>query len=110
MRIRYGNKYRSKSSKCCSGHYHASKLESGYCNSLSLLKKAGEIKDFKTQVPIELRVNDVKVCTHIVDFYVQDNSGEWAVHETKGMELPLWNLKRKIFEALHPDIEYIVIK
>lgn len=109
MRVRW-HKYKSKSSKCLQGHYHPSKLEAGYCDMLETLKKNGDIKDYVGQKKFDFMVNDKKICAHIVDFYVQDNSGEWAVHECKGYEHPTWNIKRKLFEALYPHIEYIVIK
>ena len=109
MRIRK-HKYRAKSSKCNQGHYHPSKLEAGYCDQLEMLKKNGDIKDYESQKRIDLIVNDKKICTHIVDFYVQDKYGEWSFHECKGYAMPVWNLKRKLTEALFPEIEYIVIK
>ena len=109
MRVRR-HKYRAKSSKCYQGHYHPSKLEAGYCDQLAMLKKNGDIKDYENQHRIRLEVNGQKICDHIVDFYVQQNDGEWEFHECKGMELPVWNLKRKLTEALYPHIQYIVIK
>lgn len=109
MRIRR-HKYKAVSSKCVNGHYHPSKLEAGYCNQLTMLKKNGDIKDFEGQKRFDFIVNDQKICSHLVDFYVQDVTGEWSVHECKGYEHPVWNIKRKLFEALFPEIEYIVIK
>jgi hypothetical protein len=109
MRIRR-TKYRSKRSICSNGHYHPSKLESGYCDMLDMLVKDGEIKDYKSQVTYTFIVNKQKICSHIVDFVVTTNDGSQEVHETKGYAHAVWNIKRKLFEALYPDINYIVIK
>jgi hypothetical protein len=110
MRIRRSRgKYRNVSSKCSSGHYHPSKLESGYCDDLKMLKNTGHIKDYEIQKKFDFIVNGQKICSHIVDFLVTNNYGVEEVHETKGLEMPVWNIKRKLFEALYPYIEYIVI-
>ena len=114
MRIRR-HKFRAKSSRCYQGHYHPSKLEAGYCDTLELLRKAGDIFHYENQPRIRLEVNGNKICDHIPDFKVYRTrkdyeSGHYEIHETKGYESPVWNIKRKLFEALFPEIEYIVIK
>lgn len=109
MRVRR-HKYHAKSSKCLQGHYHPSKIEAGYCDLLAANKRGGTIKDYESQVRFDFVVNGQKICSHIVDFVVEMPDGEKQVHECKGYEHPLWNIKRKLFEALYPDIEYIVIK
>ena len=82
---------------------------------LAMLKKNGDIYEYENQPRIALIVSGIKVCEHIPDFKVyrtkQDyENGYYEIHETKGYAHPLWNLKRKLFEALFPEIEYIVIK
>jgi hypothetical protein len=109
MRIRK-HKYRAKSSKCHQGHYHPSKLEAGYCDQLAMLVKSGDILSYENQPRFTFTVNDQKICQHIPDFLVTLNDGTKEVHECKGIEMPVWNIKRKLFEALYPEIEYIVIK
>ena len=108
LRIRK-HKYKAKSSKCFQNHYHPSKLEAGYCDQLRALEKAGEIDSYIREPRFDLIVNGQKICTHIPDFLVT-RDGVQEVHECKGYEHPTWNLKRKLFEALFPEIEYIVIK
>lgn len=77
---------------------------------LAMLKKNGDIKEYVIQPRFDMIVNNEKICTHIPDFLVTRQDGTKEVHECKGYEHPTWNLKRKLFEALFPDIEYIVIK
>jgi len=104
------NKYNAKSCKCNQGHLHDSRGEAGYCNQLALLKKAGEILDYSIQRTFHLEVNGKTVCQHRVDFWVEGPGGNFEVHEFKGFATREWNLKRKLFEALYPDIPYYVVK
>lgn len=87
-----------------------SRREADYYGQLKLEKRGGLIKDFKRQVEFPLSVNGIKICTHRVDFLVDLPNGKSEVREVKGFATPEWNLKRKIFEATWPEIEYKVIK
>jgi len=80
-----------------------SKFEAGKARDLELLKKAGEIKDFKEQETLELIVNGYLVCTYKIDFTVFHNDGMIEYIETKGYATPTWKLKWKLFEALFSD-------
>ena len=80
-----------------------SKFEAGKANELALLKRAGEIKDFKEQVVLELIVNNFIVCTYKIDFVIQHNDGTTEYLETKGYPTEVWKLKWKLFEALYSD-------
>ncbi len=104
------NKYGNESCRCSSGHGHDSRLEAGYCDDLKALKAAGEIKDYEIQRNYRLIVNNKIVCSHRVDFVVYPNKGPMEVHETKGFATDVWDLKRKLFEALYPEIPYIVVR
>ena len=115
MRMQYfkRNKYRNRSSRCNSGHLHASMGEAAYCNLLALLKKGGQIKDYETQKSFDLKVNGKTICRHIPDFLVTNNDGTQEVREYKGgriTETAVWNIKRKLFCACYEDIPYIVIR
>lgn len=103
------SKYKNKSCSCWSDHLHDSRGEAEYCNVLQTRLKAGEIKEYKTQVRYIMYVNDKKVTTHIVDFVVVDLDGSESVHEYKGFATDVWKLKHKLFEACYPDIPYNVI-
>lgn len=110
VRIFKYNKYSNDSSWCNQGHLHDSKGEARYCETLDLLKKAGEIRNYKTQQMFALTVNGKRVTGHIVDFLVMTKKGKLEVHEVKGFPTDLWKVKMNLFEALYPDIEYIVIR
>ena len=103
-------KYNNRSCKCISGHIHDSRGEAEYCTSLEMLKRAGEIKDYKTQVKYSLDVGGKHIANHYVDFVVTLNDGTERIEEYKGFATATWNIKRKLTEALYPDIEYLVIK
>lgn len=87
-----------------------SRRECDYYGQLKLEKRAGLILDFERQVQIDLVVNGKKICAHRVDFYVTLPGGMKEVREVKGFETNEWNIKRKLFEALFPEINYLVVK
>jgi len=101
-------KYSNRSQECWEKHRHQSMLESDLCNQLTAMKKAGEITAFTTQHKIELVVNGVKVGTHYVDFFVIFSLGRTEFWEAKGYDTDVWKIKKKIVEALYPDIPYVV--
>lgn len=103
-------KFPNKTTICWLEHRHDSVFESDYCNELSLLKKAGQIKNFESQVDIELCVNEQKICVHRVDFEVTFPDGHIEWHEAKGFGTAVWQLKQKLTEALFPETPYVVIR
>lgn len=112
MKNRFFNKhkYGAVRSKCALGHSHPSKLECGYCGQLQILEKANEIKSFEYAKKYELRVNGILIGCHKPDFTVMTNDGRIEVHETKGMVTSDFQLRKNLFEAIYPEIKYIVIK
>lgn len=80
-----------------------SKFEAGKAQELELLKRAGEIKDFEEQKVIRLEVNGYWICDYKIDFIVYHNDGTTEYLETKGVALPAWKIKWKLFEALYSD-------
>ncbi len=104
-------KYKNKSCVCRQDHWHHSIKEAHWCDQLELLRKAGEIKRYETQVRFELWVKRDKIAAMIVDFVVYDKDGR-HIEEVKSYPTmtPEWNIKRKLFEALYPKIPYYVIK
>ena len=103
------NKYGNKTCKCNQDHLHDSIGEADYCNELEYLRRAKEIKSYKTQVTYDLTVNGKTICQHRPDFIVTEMDGTIAVHEYKGVATAVWQLKKKLFEAVYPDIPYYVI-
>lgn len=106
------NKYRNKSCTCRQGHHHDSIKEGDYCNILELLRQSGDIKKYDIQKTFDLCIDGKKICAIRPDFLVMTRTGGLEVHEVKSYitMTPEWNIKRKMFEALYPDITYIVIK
>lgn len=101
-------KYSNRSCICWGKHIHQSMLEADYCNELSLLKKTGEIVDFESQYKIDIKVNEKHITNHYVDFLVKYPDLHVEFHETKGYEQDLWKIKKKLVEALFPEIPYRV--
>lgn len=104
------NKYHNKSCKCSQNHLHDSRGEARYCDELELQRRAGEIQVFEIQKNIALIVNGKKICTHRVDFWVINKDGKEEIREYKGYATSVWDIKRKLFKALFPEIPYIVVK
>lgn len=76
------------------------------------LFKKGELSYVKEQARYRLEVNGKLVCTHIPDFEVgvlrPGNVVHVKVVEAKGYPTPEWKIKKKFFEALYPEIPYLV--
>jgi len=85
------------------GYSYASKLEAKVAMDLDFQKKAGEIKDWQRQVKISLDVNGEHICNYYIDFIVEHNDGTLEYIEVKGLEMPLWKLKWKLFQALYKE-------
>src|SRR6478736_131002 len=96
------------------GMWFQSKLEANYAKQLDWRIKAGEVKEWKRQHKIDIKVNGVHICNYYIDFVVtlKDRSQQYI--EVKGMEQEVWRLKWKLCMALKneiaPGIEWIVIK
>lgn len=101
-------KYGNRSCRCMLAHIHHSILEADYCNELLVLKNSGKIKSFEIQHFIPLKVNGKHITNHFVDFLVEYPEGSQEFHEVKGFEQEVWKMKRRLVEALYPDIPYIV--
>ena len=104
------HKYNARRSKCNLGHSHPSMLEGQYCNALQLRVNALEINSFEYAKRYELRVNGCLIGHHKPDFTVITNDGKIEVHETKGMITTDFMLRKNLFEAIYPEIKYIIIK
>ena len=103
------SKYGNKSCKCILTHQHDSIWEAEVCNYLYSLAKNKRIKGYITQKSIDLTVKGQTICSHIVDFYVTTNDHRKLFVEAKGFENPVWNLKRKLTQALYTKIPYITV-
>lgn len=106
---RVRNKYNARRA-VYNGHLYHSAREADYARELDLRKRAGEIRAWRRQVRLPLKVNGNLICAHIVDFLVTYPDGSESYHEVKGYETEVYRLKRKLVAALYPNIEYQVIK
>lgn len=102
------NKYGNKSAEY-NGHVYHSIKEAAYARELDLRLRAGDLREWKRQVPIELWVNGHKICRYVIDFLEIDKNGGEMWTEVKGFKTPEWELKWKLFEALYPERDKQVI-
>lgn len=105
MASKYGNV-----KKTYDGYPYDSKLEAQQAFELDIRKRAGEIKGWRRQVPIECRVNGHLITTYKMDFVVEENDGSETWIEVKGMETYVWKLRWKLLCALYPEVEKEVVK
>lgn len=86
-----------------------SRFEANYAAELNLRKVAKEIKDWETQVTLDLICNGFKVGTYKIDFVVYYDKDTIGLEETKGLASPLWKYKWKILETMvmsnHPYLD-----
>lgn len=104
------NKYNARTCKCLSGHIHDSRGEANYCNRLLADVQDRKIKDYEIQKCIRIYVAGKHICNHYVDFLVTLNNGAQEYREYKGFSTQTWAIKKKLIDAIYPEIPYIVIK
>lgn len=88
--------------------YH-SKREADYARELDFRIMAKELKEWRRQVPVELRVDGMKICTHTIDFVEVDHNRNEMWTEVKGFATPEFRLKWKLFDVLYPEREKQVV-
>lgn len=66
---------------------------------LKVIQAAGLISDLRLQVRYDIAVNGRKVCRYVADFVYIEN-GKEVVEDVKGMKTPVYNLKKKLMEAV----------
>ena len=76
----------------------ASKREKYWYNLLKIQQKAGDVLFFLRQVPIDLPGHTTYRC----DFMVFYSNGEMAFLDVKGMQTPMFIMKKKQVEDLYP--------
>ncbi len=99
--MKYGNK-----KTVIDGIMFDSKKEAYRYRELSLMQKAGKIKDLRLQVRFELipkqkgKYRNERKCEYIADFVYYQN-GETVVEDTKGKRTPDYIIKRKLMLQVH---------
>jgi hypothetical protein len=97
------------------GYWYDSRFEAQKAMELDWLLKAGKIKAWQRQFPIEIRDHQGKLIRrHKVDFRAHLNDDSYELIETKGWEdFNYKGLKRLIVSRWlpeHPDYSYTVVK
>lgn len=103
-----GMKGRTSSCTCYHGHVHHSRLEAGHCTILEDMLKKKEIINIERQVNLSLVVNGVLICKHIPDYIITYPDLHREIIESKGFETTEWVFKKRLTEALYPELKYNV--
>ena len=80
------------------GIVYDSKVEAATAAMLDLMQAAGVVTCWERQVSYDLGAG----ITYRCDFRVHYPTGQPHVIDVKGVELPAFKLKRKLFEKYHP--------
>lgn len=83
----------------------ASKAEARRYSELSLMEKAGKISGLQLQPSFKFPCG----VSYRADFAYEEN-GLPIVEDVKGMRLPLFNAKEKMFRFHYPKIEFRITK
>lgn len=103
-------KYKNKKPEV-DGIVFDSKKEAAYYINLKLLREAGKIKDFHLQPVFELLEPKKDLVTgrgiyYRADFKVINNDGSEEVIDVKGYKTYAYKLKKKLFLAKYPDLNF----
>lgn len=100
------NKYGAVS-QWIDGYYFKSKKEARRYGTLKTLQMAKEISELKVHPKYPITINGKEICNVELDFsYKKD--GNLVVEDTKGMDLPISKLKRKMVNAVY-GFEVVVL-
>jgi Protein of unknown function (DUF1064) len=91
------NKYHAQRT-VIDGISFASKKEAKYYGELQMAKKAGALKFFLRQIPIQLPGGARYIC----DFLEFWSDGQIRFVDVKGFKTPIYKLKKKMVEAAYP--------
>lgn len=79
----------------------ASHLEAERYLELRAMASTGLIRDLRLQVPFTLEVNCLPICKYVADFVYEREDGTRVVEDAKGVQTPLYRLKKKLMQAVH---------
>lgn len=97
------HKYGAKRTQAPDGTWFASKAECARYLELSLLKRAGMIKDLQIQPRFKLEANGEHIAVYVGDFsYVRtgDPGGRLTVEDVKGVRTDVFKLKQRLMKVL----------
>lgn len=89
------------------GFFFASKAEAARYDELKLLKRASSISALMLQPRYPLVVGGIKIATYVADFAYMDKARQVHVEDVKSSptRTPVYRLKKKLFEALYPELK-----
>ena len=86
-----------------------SKLEAARYKFLKELESAGAVSDIEVHPQFPCFVEGKKICTYIADFKYKNVKGDEVIEDTKGVLTDVFKLKKKLVEAIYPDVTIEVI-
>ncbi|MFA6244780.1 MAG: DUF1064 domain-containing protein [Candidatus Hydrogenedentales bacterium] len=100
------------------GIWFASTAEGKRYEFLRDRQKRGEIRGLKLQPRYELqapyvdsRGRRVRQVVYVADFeYIECATGRQIIEDVKGLETPIFKIKRKMFEKVFPTLQIKVVK
>ena len=87
----------------------ASKAEARRYQELALLEKNHLITNLELQPSYQISINNKKICRYIADFRYTTPDGVEHIEDVKGIETPMFKLKRKLMKACL-DLEIEIVK
>lgn len=99
------NKYRNQRTSY-NGSVYDSKREAEYRQHLDLLTgdnvpDQDRVELVEEQVRYPIIVNEVKICTYVLDFKVTYGDGRIEYVDVKGVKTGVYKLKKKLMKAVH---------
>ena len=112
MRIKYPKKHKYNAKVVeFDGFRFASKKELKRYLELKMLEKAGKIKDLQLQPVFLLQEGFKRKITHRAityraDFEYVDEKGNRVVEDVKGVETPVYQIKKKLFLKKYREVVF----
>jgi hypothetical protein len=111
---RGGNKYFAKKTECAFGHKHDSKSEASRCNELHEEQDLGLISQLEVHPKYFFAIHGKQVkhdngrrVGMVPDWaYLDNRNGKTVVEDRKGMVVRDYAIRKAIFRALYPEIEF----
>lgn len=86
-----------------------SKAEANYYACLKLAEKSGQISDLKIHPKYVIWQSGKEKITYVADFEYTEN-GKTVVEDVKGAITPIFRMKKKMFLAAYPDVDFREVK
>lgn len=108
VKTRGWHKYGARST-VVDGIRFASKAEARHYAELKLLERAGKITALELQPKFPVVIRGEHICDYVADFSYRDEVQRRVV-DVKGVETPVFRLKKRLVEALYPHVKIEVVK